>query len=110
MHLVDLAGSERGASFKIGSTKILTESKHINLSLHYLEMVCFLFDHSLCVLLISISNHGWFILTVHHRVARALNSPGTTHARAVSQLHDDQCAERLAWWQLQGLIFSSCDS
>ena len=39
LHLVDLAGSERGASFKIADAKILTQSKHINLSLHYLEMV-----------------------------------------------------------------------
>ena len=31
--------SAHQASFKIGSTKILNESKHINLSLHYLEMV-----------------------------------------------------------------------
>lgn len=34
-----LSSSSAQASFKIGSTKILNESKHINLSLHYLEMV-----------------------------------------------------------------------
>ncbi|XP_043467056.1 kinesin heavy chain-like [Leptopilina heterotoma] len=38
MHLVDLAGSERVYKCAITGT-ILTEAKHINLSLHYLEQV-----------------------------------------------------------------------
>ncbi|XP_033207917.1 kinesin-like protein KIF3A [Belonocnema kinseyi] len=38
MHLVDLAGSERVYKYAITGT-ILTEAKHINLSLHYLEQV-----------------------------------------------------------------------
>ncbi|XP_043498818.1 kinesin-like protein KIF6 [Polistes fuscatus] len=38
MHLVDLAGSERVYKCAISGT-ILTEAKHINLSLHYLEQV-----------------------------------------------------------------------
>lgn len=57
LHLVDLAGSERGASFKIGDVAVLEQSKHINLSLHYLEMVilyllkCLLFSVSvLCII------------------------------------------------------------
>ncbi|XP_076299606.1 uncharacterized protein LOC143218358 [Lasioglossum baleicum] len=38
VHLVDLAGSERVYKCSISGT-ILTEAKHINLSLHYLEQV-----------------------------------------------------------------------
>ncbi|KAI4488048.1 hypothetical protein M0804_004896 [Polistes exclamans] len=38
MHLVDLAGSERVYKCAISGT-VLTEAKHINLSLHYLEQV-----------------------------------------------------------------------
>lgn len=38
MHLVDLAGSERVSKTRILGT-ILTEAKHINLSLHFLEQV-----------------------------------------------------------------------
>nr|XP_012152248.1 PREDICTED: kinesin-1 heavy chain-like [Megachile rotundata] len=38
IHLVDLAGSERVYKCSISGT-ILTEAKHINLSLHYLEQV-----------------------------------------------------------------------
>ncbi|XP_015179177.1 PREDICTED: kinesin-like protein KIF6 [Polistes dominula] len=38
MHLVDLAGSERVYKCEISGT-VLTEAKHINLSLHYLEQV-----------------------------------------------------------------------
>ena len=38
MHLVDLAGSERVSKTRILGT-ILSEAKHINLSLHFLEQV-----------------------------------------------------------------------
>ena len=36
LHLVDLAGSERIGKTGVGG-QLLTEAKHINLSLHYLE-------------------------------------------------------------------------
>ena len=38
MHLVDLAGSERVSKTRVLGT-ILSEAKHINLSLHFLEQV-----------------------------------------------------------------------
>ncbi len=38
MHLVDLAGSERVSKTRILGT-VLSEAKHINLSLHFLEQV-----------------------------------------------------------------------
>jgi kinesin family protein 6/9 len=38
MHLVDLAGSERVNKTQVLGT-ILSEAKHINLSLHFLEQV-----------------------------------------------------------------------
>ncbi len=38
VHLVDLAGSERVSKTRVVGT-VLTEAKHINLSLHFLEQV-----------------------------------------------------------------------
>ena len=38
VHLVDLAGSERVSKTCVVGT-VLTEAKHINLSLHFLEQV-----------------------------------------------------------------------
>ena len=39
LHLVDLAGSERIKRTGIAGGALLRESKHINLSLHFLEQV-----------------------------------------------------------------------
>lgn len=40
LHLVDLAGSERVYK-REGTQRMRSEGKHINLSLHHLEQVCF---------------------------------------------------------------------
>ena len=39
LHMVDLAGSERAHTGTNADGKLLLEAKHINTSLHYLELV-----------------------------------------------------------------------
>lgn len=48
MHLVDLAGSERVSKTRVLGT-ILSEAKHINLSLHFLEQVIICLQVSRCL-------------------------------------------------------------
>ena len=55
LHLVDLAGSERiGKSGVTG--QIATEGKYINLSLHYLEQVSFIW------VIAAMSHNQWVIV------------------------------------------------
>lgn len=48
LHLVDLAGSERIKRTGIQGGALLRESKHINLSLHFLEQVIVALQVGIC--------------------------------------------------------------
>ena len=65
MHLVDLAGSERVSKMRVLGT-ILSEAKHINLSLHFLEQV--IISLQVGVMIPHLTNllwlfQGWWQLT-----------------------------------------------